>query len=532
MPRFPNITHNPVDDANPAIQIFGRRFYKDQTPIEYLSEFLLVFASPKTQDGMQSFEFPLYTDTPTEELSYFPPFRLGLKLFAFLSASKLDTRHPVHIAAFQRAVTAILERSNCQNERDEGASVRLIQGLFSGFLGVAGDRTWTAHTFLPASATLLAREVLWSHAGKDGAQKGLPPDSTWEESQRYFNSSAHSFMARGGELLYLQLENLFNRYRAIPPASLPGLLGSKSYRHLDNVESIEKLRDELQLNLATLLRNGDRAIGPLGRFVDRALSDVEITGELRHPKAAYLGWVPSETSTEALLFAWEANNICMAQRGGLQKIALLRDLAVLHVMRSLCYQSARVTKREPTPDFSGAYGWIACSPYASDDSNTKKLSINVYARVEGMLFSALRDFDGYRGLPDVPKERERKLDDGDDNALRLFRKIGKQIGIIVPRKGPGMRMTLPSHLVRLLVAALIPPGDRLRLNDFYARIFAHYGLAIEQSLAAKALIANEAGEEATALEVDSSWFEEELKRGGFLIPLSDAVSLVANPYKG
>ena len=93
-------------------------------------------------------------------------------------------------------------------------------------------------------------------------------------------------------------------------------------------------------------------------------------------------------------------------------------------------------------------------------------------------------------------------------------------------------MTLPSHLVRLLVAALIPPGDRLRLNDFYARIFAHYGLAIEQSLATKALIANKASEEATALEVDSSWFEEELKRGGYLIPLSDAVSMVVNPYKG
>ena len=169
MPRFPNVTHNPVNDANPAIQIFGRRFYKDQTPIEYLSEFLLVFASPKTTDGAQAFEFPLYNDIPTEKLSYFPPFRLGLKLFAFLSASKLDTRHPVHIAAFQRAVTAILERSNCRNERDEGASVRLIQGLFSGFVGVAGDRTLDCPYLLTGLGhSACARSSLESCRGKWG----------------------------------------------------------------------------------------------------------------------------------------------------------------------------------------------------------------------------------------------------------------------------------------------------------------------------------------------------------------------------
>jgi hypothetical protein len=35
-----------------------------------------------------------------------------------------------------------------------------------------------------------------------------------------------------------------------------------------------------------------------------------------------------------------------------------------------------------------------------------------------------------------------------------------------------------------------------------------------------------------AFGIDSSWFEEELRRGGYLIPLSDAVALVLNPYEG
>ena len=36
-----------LDQKNPAIRLYGRRFYKDQTPIEYLAELLLVFASAK-----------------------------------------------------------------------------------------------------------------------------------------------------------------------------------------------------------------------------------------------------------------------------------------------------------------------------------------------------------------------------------------------------------------------------------------------------------------------------------------------------
>ncbi|MCC8991010.1 MAG: hypothetical protein LM514_00040, partial [Streptococcus sp.] len=50
--RFPGngeVGENQADQRNPAIRLYGRRFYKDQTPIEYLAEFLLVFASPKKE---------------------------------------------------------------------------------------------------------------------------------------------------------------------------------------------------------------------------------------------------------------------------------------------------------------------------------------------------------------------------------------------------------------------------------------------------------------------------------------------------
>lgn len=87
--RFPQLNHQRIDD-NPAIQIFGRRFYKDQTEIEYLAEFLLVFLSQKyIENPAASFNigFPGEEDVKTwpvdTPLKYKPLEHLPLKLFSY-----------------------------------------------------------------------------------------------------------------------------------------------------------------------------------------------------------------------------------------------------------------------------------------------------------------------------------------------------------------------------------------------------------------------------------------------------------------
>ena len=62
--RFPDngeIGENQADQRNPAIRLYGRRFYKDQTPIEYLAEFLLVFASSKKESAEGAYQLRLNT---------------------------------------------------------------------------------------------------------------------------------------------------------------------------------------------------------------------------------------------------------------------------------------------------------------------------------------------------------------------------------------------------------------------------------------------------------------------------------------
>ena len=530
MARFPDSTVA-KEDGNPAIQVFGRRFFKDQTPVEYLAEFLLVFASPKDDDETNPFAFPLYGSIPNR-LSYHPHYRLALKLFSFLGASKLETRHRSHIDSFKAGIGELERRINPGSKISRNDAVRLVQGVFSGFVGVAGDRTWTAHTFLPASKTLLAREILWQHGGVSGAARS--PNMTWEEALNgpYFNTSAHSFMARGGELLYLQLTSLFNRqglgFKILFPVEQ-----YKTYAHLHNVTDLNTLRVSLQSGLQQVLHESDQAIGPLGEFVNKAFESVDVASEGRS-LSADLGWVPTETSAEASLFAWEIDNICRAQRSGLQKISLLRDLCVLHVMRTLCFQSARVVRSTIPRQFVGNYAWIASPSGEQASDNTKKIAINAYVEIENLLYESLRVFKDYDDVvePATLDAREKWLNVGDDNVLRLFRKIGKQVGVIVPRNGAGMRITLPPPIVRLLVAALVPPGTRIQLDKFYERVYAHFGLAINQDMIQLALASSRTQHPSDAFGIDSSWFEEELRRGGYLIPLSDAVALVLNPYEG
>jgi hypothetical protein len=537
MARFPDSgskTNSPTQtvaraDVNAAIQVFGRRFFKDQTPVEYLAEFLLVFASPKDNDHANAYAFPLYAET-LPKLSYHPRYRLALKLFSFLGASKLETRHKSHIAAFRDGIGALEERINPGSKISRNDAVRLIQGVFSGFVGVAGDRTWTAHTFLPASETLLARETMWEHT-----RSAKEPDLSWDDAlkNRYFATSAHSFMARGGELLYLQLTSLFNRYAGQGfDALFPDEEGT-AYAHLHSITDVSTLRDSLQTRLQRMLHESNQAIGPLGDFVNQAFNDAHVTSE-GESDSAELGWVPTETAPEAALFAWEIDNICRAQRSGLQKISLLRDLCVLHVMRTLCFQSARVTGAAGTKQFAGNYAWIVSPPGEQASDNTKKIAINAYVEIENLLYDSLRTYDNYEkgAEPTAPEARQKWLNDGDDHVRGLFRKIGKQVGLIVPRNGPGMRITLPPPIVRLLVAALVPPGKRIQLDTFYERIYAHYGLAISQDMIQLALTSSRTQNASDAFGIDSSWFEEELRRGGYLIPLSDAVALVLNPYEG
>ena len=514
--RFPDNGDRGIaaDLANPSIRLYGRRFYKDQTPVEYLAEFLLVFASPKGDNKIDAFSLRLQ---PGDKSSvYWPEDRIALKLFSFFPSSKLDTRHPVHWKEYLRSLDDIKARIFGSSEEKEQA-VRLLQSLFFGFVGVAKTRTWVTHSFLPASASLLAREVTWNHPD---ATKNSVTD--WEGSTKYFDNSTHNFFGRGGELLFLQLANLFSSDEW---PCIKDMLAKTSYNHLLELQ-LPELRARVESGLQAILTE---AIGPVGGLVNFIESTLD-TYKLRNTeKSTKLGWVPSATIPEAFLFATEIDNICRSTLGSLEKLEILQLLCVVHVLRSLCFQARRIDEHEiNTEGFVGNYAWIISNPESVRGSPTRKIAQSSFERIDEMLYRALRSprLGSNGSIASI-----RDLVNGDANCLHHFRKFGKSIGLVIPRTGRGQRFVLPPALLRFLVAALVAPGERVRLSDFYARVFAHYGIALGDRQLAVALrwSGSDSGARDYAVSADTVWIEEALKQGGFLVELSDAVSIVHNP---
>jgi hypothetical protein len=258
----------------------------------------------------------------------------------------------------------------------------------------------------------------------------------------------------------------------------------------------------------------------LASFVEECWKEYRCSDE---PKPGTLGWVPKDTATEAYLLASEMLNVVSSSHGSLQKVEFLQDLCCLHVLRTLCFRSRRLgADKDETVGFAGDYAWIVCAREGEDAAAGKTLAVEGYSKIEQMLYRVLRLNPGTDGGAAAK---------GDDHVYKLFRKLGKEIGLLVPPTGKNIRFVLPNSIIRLLVASLIPPGERIRLSEFYRRIFAHYGIAIRSTELATALNWLGNPNSVVAVAQDTSWFEDELQRGGFLIALSDAVSIVWNPYK-
>ncbi len=508
-------------EFNPAIKLYGRRFYKDQTPIEYLTEFLLVFASPKQQpqqnEGEGRYKFTL---VPHDNggFRYWPDDGVVLKLFSFFPGSKLETRHSVHKQVYINILDQLKARIKGGSVVDKEEVVRLLQSLFNGFVGVAKNRTWVTYSFLPVSTKLLSREVSWEHPN---ALKDDGNVNNWGESKQYFSDNTRNFMGRGGELLYLQLVNLFSQSDT---ADINQILADSSYTHLP--EDYSLVCQSLEKDLRILLEDSTKQLGQLIQWTEDSLSSYKLNVE---PKVSNLGWVPAVSRTEALLFAVEMQNICASSIGVLDKLDLLQTLCCMQVLRSLCFQARRVDMAElNTPGFYGNYAWIVTDLEEKTGTPIRQMAQNSFNKIDEMLYRALRSPVLY---PANSLPQDKYLKNGDENVYKHFRKFSKEIGLVVPRLGKGQRFTLHQGLLRFLVAALVVPGERIRLTDFYKRVFAHYGIALggDQLVTALNWCGHEQNKGSYAISSNTTWVEEALQQGGFLVELSDAVSMIKNP---
>ncbi|MFY9432647.1 MAG: hypothetical protein WAP24_06155 [Thermacetogeniaceae bacterium] len=525
---FPQIK---IKHYNPAIRLFGNRFFKDQTVLEYLAEFLaVVFSEKRIGDDGEAFLSPLpsikeLNEWPTSKpLCYRPPVKLNLKLFAFLSCSRADSRdesHTEHYKQLVKKLEASIRTSNrsVQDVRD------WLEEFLRCFQGVGLNRTWCAQTFFPVSSNLVTQETIWNES-----QAKRNNITSWEEAIKDFNSyygSKRIFFARGGELLYLQLCNLFT----IEKSKISEFAKEMQIEDGNEID-MDKLHRSLQDGLRKLRGQNMQHFNKLVDYIEFLDKN---THSLINNETKYVAseWCPRDSWQEAYLFAIEINRLLAASLEPIERLELLMTGCSLQVLRSLCAQSVRYAKGFNTTGTGGklGYAWIFSSLGLSSRQQrlTAQRNLNY---IQGIIQKALRNDELHKNAERHPRKTVEQLyREADDRyGHKLLISLGKRLGIIIPKTGAQARFVMTDRLLRYLVLVLLKPGEKCTDDEFRQRLYRHYGIAVEGKELEDAVLwtglpAN------SSIQPQESWLTEMLRAGGFLTELSDACSIVKNDFK-
>lgn len=501
-----------TSSKNIALTIFGNRFNSSQTAYEYLSEFLLVFNSSKSNDKVNYYSTNSFTIS-SETAYYHPKTRLGLKFFSFFSQSKLETRHPVHQKEFLNALELIKSKMDSYiSDEEKNNLVQTLQSLLYGFMGISEkNRTWCTNNFLPITPSLLGREVTWTHTTENF--------DTWHDANKNFEVTKHNFMARGGEVLFLQLGYLFSNIETHQQFIKDVVSNNPIYDHLEF--DLGKLKNKLENQLINLLKIETNPIENIANFIDKTLQDYEINNPQR---AAHFAQIPKCYVFEAFLFANELTILLNGNISKLEKIEFLQILCVMQVLRSIMARSCQLDTTLPkTPNFHGNYAWIVCSPTATSSDPIRKHAEGSFQKNEEIIYRVLRAEGKKHEIT------ERNYAQIDSHSLAVFKKMAKAIGLVIPVTGGHQRFVLNANLTRLFVYTLIPTGQRIQINEFLSRIQAHFSISFYGDQLQEAISWQYEKISEPTTDIKLTWFEESLRQSGLLIELSDSISIVKNP---
>ena len=116
------------------------------------------------------------------------------------------------------------------------------------------------------------------------------------------------------------------------------------------------------------------------------------------------------------------------------------------------------------------------------------------------------------------------------DSLDIFRSKGKELQCIIPMSGPYERFTLPEDSIRFLVLAIVKPGEKMTIDMFLDELYKHYRMVIGPT--EYKLMTIDIDNSLTNCFLENKLaFQEFLKATGFLHELSDATSIVVNPYE-
>lgn len=473
--------------------LFGNRFKSDQTLYEYMIEFLLVYSSAKSDnltDGKMSFH-----DTIIEKkLSYWVEPRMALRRFVFYDKARKKGTIKADEQAYQEMIKLLKAKMEDMSEEDKNEYLESIQDLFHGYAVVIKNRFWGAQALLPICPEFMM-------CGCDPSEKKRKAAVKWDDDpitvDSKFSFDRRNFLARGGELYYLHL--------------LQGLEGQPEKKN-----TLEYLLNDLvavQCEKISKMASFVQETWEKGMGFDRD----ELSQQLN------LSFIPKNAYKECEVYSVdELINFLSCKMHPINRMEILAKGIMFQIMRMISWRVSNYLGNDKRK-------WIVDMKGASKDS-VKKIAADAYSALEADFMTVLnqiaREFDISEDemMTCVQKAKQDSLD--------IFRAKGKEMQCIIPNKGAFERFSLSEDIIRFLVLALIAPGEKMTLNMFLEKLYEHYGIVIGPNEYRKSLENDNSLDTslASCFAENEVAFQKFLKETGFLKELSDATSIVTNPY--
>lgn len=472
-----------------SIKLFGNRIYSDQTFEEYLLEFLLVFAAAKKKDGTGKLEF--HKEVGEKELKYYTKPRMGLKRFIFYDKSKQDSKSGIDTEAFQRMLKMLEKKSSSDIPY-------ILQDLLFSYSLVIKNRGWYAQSLLPIAPELIFQEAL----GIKERQKKSDATAKYTEDDGW-NYSQHDFLARGGEMYYLHL--------------LQGLC---------ECPENEKYRKKIESGIRYLMTEKSSGFSLIANSIQNWWLDEEgISGSGSEKDIVHemtLGYLQSGFSRRAGKSLSELAIFLSNEIHPITKLELLNKGMMLALLRAMHLQA--FYKMNPETDSEPV--WIIDMRAESATSNIGKLSAVSFRDAYNSFCDAMNQL--YRDDGGDPNEQFKTVQSQLKHSAEVFKKQGKTIQLIIPPRGAYERFSLSEDLIRYLVLSIIKPGHKMTLDTFMDKLFEHYGMVIGTEQYRKCEFCEQGM--IGYFQKNSIQFQKFLKECGLLRDLSDATSIVENPY--
>ena len=309
-----------------------------------------------------------------------------------------------------------------------------------------------------------------------------------------FDFDKRNFLARGGELYYLHI--------------LLGLQGQ------------EEKRAKLEWLLNYLLMVQGKKMSNIAEFIQKTWEETMDYDE--SPKQRLrLAYIPEQVYQEiASDSVDELISFLSCNMHPIKKLELLANGIMLQVMRMLAVA---------TTTYIGAPRecWIIDMKGSTEDI-IKKIAASNFRNVENTFVTALGQQSIQMEREDI-ESRMQEVRKARKDSLEIFRSKGKELQCIIPTTGPYERFSLPEDSIRFLVLAIIRPGNKMTMDMFLSKLYDNYGIVIGPT-EYKQFASKPDNPLANSFAENKCAFQKFLKATGFLHELSDATSVVINPY--